>query len=102
MPPVFGRLLQRLLASYTCISQLSLQLLLPSLTPPPFLPSPGLTPLQDCWQQLQAVHTAVAPYRDAALDRWHRRTVLMNGLGPGAGSRLKALNQSVSAQVGPL
>ena len=44
----------------------------------------------------------MAPYRDAALDRWHRRTVLMNGLGPGAGSRLKALNQSVSAQVGPL
>ena len=41
-----------------------------------------------------------APYRDSSLDRWHRKTMLMTGSAALRGN-LKALNQSLSAQVPP-
>ena len=41
-----------------------------------------------------------APYRDSSLDRWHRKTMLMTGSAALRGN-LKALNQSLSAQVQP-
>ena len=40
----------------------------------------------------------MAPFRDAALDRWHRKTLLAAGGGAQHGS-LRALDQAISAQA---
>ena len=52
------------------------------------------------WQRVDAAYSRLAPYRDASMDRWHRKTMLMTGSGAMRGN-LKALNQSLSAQVLP-
>ncbi|PNH01955.1 hypothetical protein TSOC_012099 [Tetrabaena socialis] len=56
------------------------------------------------WERISSHHAALAPYRDASLDSWHRRTVLSSGGGGGAlrSGGLRALNQSVSSQVAAL
>jgi protein AATF/BFR2 len=63
-----------------------------------------------CWDATRRASDSVAPFRDAALDKWHRRTVGGGG-GGGAGgggassgrgggsSSLRLLGQDVSAQV---
>ncbi|KAG1668572.1 hypothetical protein FOA52_007306 [Chlamydomonas sp. UWO 241] len=62
--------------------------------------SAGPQSVDAAWEQLEALTNAASPFRDASLDRWHRRTVLMGaGSVKGAHTQLKALNQSVSAQV---
>ena len=48
--------------------------------------------------RLEAVVAAVAPFRDAALDRWHRKAVLAAGGGAQHGS-LRALDQAISTQA---
>ncbi|KAK9841761.1 hypothetical protein WJX81_001171 [Elliptochloris bilobata] len=53
------------------------------------------------WARLEAARAAVAPFRDAALDRWHRKALLAAGGGVQRGG-LKALDQAVSAQVAAL
>ena len=50
------------------------------------------------WARLEAAAAAVAPFRDAALDRWHRKALLAAGGGAQHGS-LRALDQAISAQV---
>lgn len=63
-------------------------------------PSTGSVALDTAWARLQASYGALAPYRDASLDRWHARTALSSGgnaLRGGAG--LRALAQSISSQV---
>jgi len=49
------------------------------------------------WALLDGAYQRFAPYRDASIDRWHRKTVLSSG-GAARGS-LKVLNQSISSQV---
>ena len=49
------------------------------------------------WTQLEDNYRRFAPFRDASIDRWHRKTVLSSGTAARGG--LKALNQSVSNQV---
>ncbi|MEW5300655.1 MAG: hypothetical protein WDW36_003569 [Sanguina aurantia] len=52
------------------------------------------------WGRLQHQHAQLCGYRDASLDRWHRRTALSSGAATGLkGGALKALNQSISQQV---
>ncbi|GFR52680.1 hypothetical protein Agub_g15306, partial [Astrephomene gubernaculifera] len=55
--------------------------------------------LDALWERISSHHTALAPYRDASLDSWHRRTVLSSGSGALRNSGLRALNQSISSQV---
>ncbi|EFJ50087.1 apoptosis antagonizing transcription factor-like protein, partial [Volvox carteri f. nagariensis] len=55
--------------------------------------------LESLWQRVSARHEALAPFRDASLDSWHRRTVLSSGSGALRNSGLRALNQSISSQV---
>lgn len=50
------------------------------------------------WARLEAAAGAVAPFRDAALDRWHRKALLAAGGGAQHGS-LRALDQAISAQA---
>lgn len=50
------------------------------------------------WTRLEAAAAAVAPFRDAALDRWHRKALLAAGGGTQHGS-LRALDQAISAQA---
>jgi len=50
------------------------------------------------WAALEAQAAALAPFRDASVDRWHRRTQLASGAGA-LRSNMRALDQSVSAQV---
>ncbi|MEW5313868.1 MAG: hypothetical protein WDW38_005400 [Sanguina aurantia] len=51
------------------------------------------------WGRLQHQHAQLCGYRDASLDRWHRRTALSSGAATGLkGGALKALNQSISQQ----
>jgi hypothetical protein len=68
-------------------------------------PAAGAPPAA-LWATLDAAYADLAPFRDASLDRWHRKAVLAGagagGGGAGAGAALKALNQSVSAQVAAL
>ena len=52
------------------------------------------------WQRVDEAYRRFAPYRDSSLDRWHRKTMLMTGSAALRGN-LKALNQSLSAQVPP-
>lgn len=49
------------------------------------------------WTRLDDAYTQFAPFRDASIDRWHRKTVLSTGVAARGG--LKVLNQSVSNQV---
>lgn len=49
------------------------------------------------WAQLDDSYQRFAPFRDASIDRWHRKTVLSSGTAARGG--LKVLNQSVSNQV---
>jgi protein AATF/BFR2 len=66
-------------------------------------PGPGAPPAA-LWAALDAAYADLAPFRDASLDRWHRKAVLAGADtgGAGGGAALKALNQSVSAQVAAL
>ncbi|KAF8069648.1 bfr2 [Scenedesmus sp. PABB004] len=55
------------------------------------------------WAAVEGAIDGLAGFRDAALDKWHRRTVLSSGTAALRGSSgLRALQQSVSAQVGAL
>jgi protein AATF/BFR2 len=49
------------------------------------------------WSQLDESYQRFIPFRDASIDRWHRKTVLASGSAARGG--LKVLNQSVSSQV---
>lgn len=51
------------------------------------------------WERGEAAMAASAPFRDAALDRWHRKAALLGGGKAGAGLGLRALGQPPSAQV---
>ncbi|KAG2497233.1 hypothetical protein HYH03_004822 [Edaphochlamys debaryana] len=64
--------------------------------------SSGSESLDELWQRLSAHHDALAPYRDASVDSWHRRTVLSSGAGALRNAGLRALHQAVSAQVAAL
>jgi len=57
--------------------------------------------LQAKWQKIEEADAEFAPFRDASLDRWHRKTMLSAGNGA-MRSNLRALNQSVSQQVATL
>lgn len=50
------------------------------------------------WARINAAYGRFAPYRDASMDRWHRKTMLMTGTGA-MRNNLRALNQSLSSQV---
>lgn len=50
------------------------------------------------WQRIEEGTAAWAPYRDASLDRWHRRAALGGGAAATRGG-LKALAQPLSTQV---
>ncbi|KAG2443212.1 hypothetical protein HYH02_009286 [Chlamydomonas schloesseri] len=62
----------------------------------------GAAALDSLWLRLSSQHEALAPYRDTALDSWHRRTVLSSGSGALRNAGLRALNQSISSQVAAL
>ncbi|EIE26300.1 hypothetical protein COCSUDRAFT_52293 [Coccomyxa subellipsoidea C-169] len=53
------------------------------------------------WARMNAVYGRFAPFRDASMDRWHRKTMLMTGSGA-LRNNLRALNQSLSSQVAAL
>ena len=57
--------------------------------------------MQAKWQRLEEVEAGFAPFRDASIDRWHRKTMLSAG-NAAMRSNLRALNQSVSQQVATL
>lgn len=57
--------------------------------------------LQLKWQKVEEADRGLAPFRDASLDRWHRKTMLSAG-NAAMRSNLRALNQSVSQQVAAL
>ncbi|DBB16021.1 TPA: hypothetical protein ACH3X3_003386 [Trebouxia sp. C0006] len=50
------------------------------------------------WQRIDEEYRKLVPFRDASVDRWHRKTMLISGAGAVKGN-LRALNQSVSSQV---
>lgn len=50
------------------------------------------------WARIEEATARWAPYRDASLDRWHRRAALSGGAA-GAKPGLKALSQPLSVQV---
>ncbi len=54
--------------------------------------------VEACWEALQQRDAHVAFFRDAAVDRWHRKVLLASG-NAGLRGGLKALNQSISQQV---
>jgi protein AATF/BFR2 len=55
------------------------------------------------WSAVDAAIANLAGFRDASLDKWHRRTVLSSGTAALRGSSgLRALQQSVSSQVAAL
>jgi protein AATF/BFR2 len=54
------------------------------------------------WARVEGAVTGLAPFRDAALDKWHRRTVLSSGGAALSGNSLRALQQGVSKQVATL
>eukprot|EP00198_Chlamydomonas_reinhardtii_P004533 XP_001693869.1 transcription factor [Chlamydomonas reinhardtii] len=62
----------------------------------------GGAALESLWLRLSSQHEALTPYRDTALDSWHRRTVLSSGSGAMRNAGLRALNQSISSQVAAL
>lgn len=52
------------------------------------------------WSAVEGVIDGLAGFRDASLDKWHRRTVLSSGTAALRGSSgLRALQQSISSQV---
>ncbi|CAG9461785.1 unnamed protein product [Pedinophyceae sp. YPF-701] len=51
------------------------------------------------WRAVEARDGVLAPFRDAAVDRWHRRTILTSGKAALKMQGLQALSQSVSQQV---
>ncbi|EIE26312.1 TRAUB-domain-containing protein [Coccomyxa subellipsoidea C-169] len=53
------------------------------------------------WARMNAAYGSFAPFRDASMDRWHRKTMLMTGSGA-LRNNLRALNQSLSSQVAAL
>jgi protein AATF/BFR2 len=66
-------------------------------TAPP--PPPAAPDTSDAyWAALSSRYEALAPFRDAAIDRWHARAVLGSG-SAALNGRLRALHQSVSKQV---
>jgi protein AATF/BFR2 len=57
----------------------------------------------EAWSAVDAAIAHLAGFRDASLDKWHRRTVLSSGTAALRGSSgLRALQQSVSSQVSAL
>jgi protein AATF/BFR2 len=53
------------------------------------------------WAAVDSTIESLAGFRDASLDKWHRRTVLSSGTAALRGSSgLRALQQSISTQVG--
>ena len=50
------------------------------------------------WRRLDGAYAEVGPFRDASLDRWHRKTLLSSG-GAALKGNLRMLNQSLSSQV---
>ena len=62
------------------------------------LDSGNVASTDELWQEMEAADKAFAPFRDSALDRWHRKTMLATGKSA-MKSQLKALNQSLSQQV---
>ncbi|KAL4452760.1 hypothetical protein ABPG75_008422 [Micractinium tetrahymenae] len=63
----------------------------------------GQPPASDAlWPQIEASYAGFAAFRDASIDRWHRKTMLTTGGAALRGGQLKALNQSVSTQVAQL
>ena len=53
----------------------------------------------EAWQALERASAEIAPFRDASLDRWHRKALLSSGSAALKG-QLRLLNQSLSSQVG--
>jgi len=52
------------------------------------------------WRRLEEGAAALAPFRDAAFDRWHAKTTLAaSAAAAGGAAPLRALNQPLSAQV---
>ena len=51
------------------------------------------------WATLESGHARMEAFRDDAFDRWHAKTSLVSSAAASGGSGLRALNQSVSAQV---
>jgi protein AATF/BFR2 len=51
------------------------------------------------WATLESGHARMDAFRDDAFDRWHAKTSLVSSAAASGGSGLRALNQSVSAQV---
>ena len=60
-----------------------------------------ISDLPSLWGKMEALKTASSSFIDSALDRWHRRAVVVSSLGAakGGSSQLRALNQSISSQV---
>lgn len=56
--------------------------------------------LRACWAALDARYTDFGAFRDASLDRWHRKTMIESG--KTSTSSMKILNQGISKQVGLL
>jgi len=54
--------------------------------------------IETLWERCEQGYVAMAPYRDEALDRWHRKATLATG-GAARASGLVALNQALSQQV---
>ena len=56
--------------------------------------------LRACWAALDARYAEFGAFRDASLDRWHRKTMIESG--KTTASSMKILNQGISKQVGLL
>jgi len=56
--------------------------------------------LRACWAALDTRYTDFGAFRDASLDRWHRKTMIESG--KTSTSSMKILNQGISKQVGLL
>ncbi len=56
--------------------------------------------LRACWTALDTRYSDFGAFRDASLDRWHRKTMIESG--KTSASSMKILNQGISKQVGLL
>ena len=56
--------------------------------------------LKACWTALDTRYADFGAFRDASLDRWHRKTMIESG--KTSASNMKILNQGISKQVGLL
>jgi protein AATF/BFR2 len=54
--------------------------------------------IDSLWQDVEGARARFAPFRDAAVDRWHRKAMLATGRAA-MRSQMHALNQSLSQQV---